>query len=174
MPYEVAPNWKGEYLPHGAAGMPASHPYQFVYARPRYLGRGKGFSGLGQTACNIASTPACSWTDSFYMSSACQAALDNCTYGSGAALPLVNPPGAGSISTADLIAQNANPTGSNVAPDAAAALIAAQNALAVSAACPAGYVAQSNGTCAPPAGFSMPWWGWALIVGGGVLLVTKR
>ncbi len=43
-----APNWKGQYLPAGAAGMPANHPQVFTYAEPRFYPR-RGFRGLGQT-----------------------------------------------------------------------------------------------------------------------------
>jgi hypothetical protein len=183
-----APNWSGEYLPHGAAGMPASHPQQFVYARPRYLGKRRGFSGLGQSApspvwtwtCNPGTVSACSALDwLFGTSAACAAGLNDCFYGANAVgasagLTLTDAPSAGPISTPEILAQSANPTGSNVAPDTAAALIAQQAATAAANACPAGYVAQSDGTCAPPSvPFSMPWWGWALIAGGVVLAVRK-
>lgn len=182
-----AANWKGAYLPWGAAGMPASHPEAFAYAEPRWIpGRGIGRyrrRGIGQAStspvwtasCNPGTVDACSWTDwLFGTSAACAAGLQQCFYaanapGASAGLNLSNPPSAGPISTAELVAQTAAPTGSNVAPDAAAALTAYQAAVAAANTCPAGTVAQSNGTCAAPSS-GVPWWAWA--VGGGLLLLA--
>lgn len=187
MPYVVAKNWKGQTLPPGALGYPRSHPNVYSYARPRYF-KGRGFAGLGQSnACNIASTPGCTWLDWIWMSDSCQAALDACFYGTnpgGAnALSLSPPPSAGPISSDTLASQTIAPTGANVAPDAAAALAAAQARTALAncptgsyavngkCACVPGYVVQSDGTCAAP-GTGVPSWVWyaAAAVGAVVLI----
>jgi hypothetical protein len=140
---------------------------------------GLGRRGLGQTGdvgviaggalataqCNIANLPQCSWLDSLWLSNGCEAALQNCTYGTGGqggtsnvlALPVA--PGAGSITTPELIQQTVTPTGSNVASDAATAL--AQVQAATAAANPA------------PAPFDIPAWVWAVLIGAGVLVVMK-
>lgn len=195
MPYELAPNWSGEYLPHGAPGMPASHPYQFVYARPRWTRR--GFTGLGQSGdvvavasglvntaqCNIANLPECSWLDGFWLSSGCEQALQNCIYATGSQGGTANvldltpggqlPPSAGPISTPELQQQTANPTGSNVGADAAAALEAYQAAVKQANACPPGTVAQSDGSCADPTKKGLPWWAYAIAAGLVLLVVVK-
>jgi hypothetical protein len=100
----AAPNWKGQYLPWGASGMPASHPQVFSFAQPKFI-PGRGFTGLGvgplpsrprrrwqarrglgQTSCSMTSLPQCSEGDivaynligSIGVSSACSQAQAAC------------------------------------------------------------------------------------------------
>jgi hypothetical protein len=143
--------------------------------------RRRGFRGLGVSdtlACNWATVPECGMSDLFSVGQACQDAINACIYpssapGQSAGLNLTPAPSAGPISTPELIAQTQAPTGSNVAPDAAAALKAYQAAVAAANTCPAGTTPQSDGTCAAPNPFSMPWWGWAAVAGVGLLVVLK-
>lgn len=189
--------------------MPRSHPYPFVYARPRFI-PGRGFTGLGrrrrygmgQTAttaggttsgggnalsCNVFNTPGCSILDAiWHESDECATALQLCMNpGSGLNIP-GTPPSAGSITTPELIAQTQNPTGSNVAPDAAAALKAYQAAVAAANQCPAGTFAADNGACCPNGftansdgsctapGGGWPWWAIPAAIGAVVLVVALK
>lgn len=197
--YQLAPSWRGQVLPPGVLGYPRSHPNVYSYARPVYIpGRGfvtlgLGRRGLGQSVSSVTSTfgcdavslPACSAWDAtqallgFTPSTACQQAIAACMQasaapGASAGLPLTTSTytGAGPISTPTLVSQTANPTGSNVIPDANTALAVAQGALAVAASCPAGTTAQSDGTCAAPSS-GIPAWLWAVLIGAGVLVVAK-
>ena len=172
MSYILAPKWKGQVLRPGALGYPASHPNVYSYARPKYYA-GRGFAGLGDSApwtptCNPGTVDACNFSDwLFGTSAACAAGLNACFYasqapGASGGINLVStPPGAGPISTPTLIQQTAVPTGSNVAPDAAAALLAYQQS-----------VAAAN----PPAvslSDSIPTWVWAVVAGLGLLAVAR-
>jgi hypothetical protein len=196
--YQLAPTWRGQVLPPGVLGYPRSHPNVYSYARPVYIpGRGfvtlgLGRRGLGQSlssvtstfGCDAVSLPACSAWDAtqallgFAPSAPCTAAIENCLQTQNAT-PLVLapggalPPGAGPISTANLVAQTATPTGSNVAPEAAAALTAYQAAVTAANQCPAGTVAQGDGTCAPPSSPGIPTWVWAALIAAGLLVVAK-
>ena len=218
--YELASNWKGQYLPPGAAGMPANHPYQFTYARPRYI-PGRGFSGLGRRrrgmgqavftpgegqlyGCTVQSVPACGFFDNFGTPSVnCQAGIAACVAAAKAAMAS---PAAGSTTPGTPGALVLTQTGVGIQIDpscvnaadpasctAALALQASSNAQIAAmkaaaagainanpcpyetddsgACCAAGQVIDANGNCSTP--FSMPWWGWAAVVGVGVLLVVK-
>ncbi len=93
-------------------------------------------------------------TFGFAVSAGCYGAVTSCMAGQSGSKGSLNltpggalPPSAGSIATTELQQQTANPTGSNVAGDAAAALAAYQAAVAAANACPAGTIAQGDGTC---------------------------
>lgn len=195
MSYVLAPRWKGQILPPGARGYPASHPNVFSFARPRYLA-GRGFFGLGQTlnpTCDILNTPGCSWTDTLWMSEACQQALSNCTYGAGAPLALtVQPPAAPVLTPGPGVGTPIPGSGTAAGYQAAAAAVAAsslpatQAANAAANACPSGMFAQPNGTCGPcPPGqtqqvdgscaapSSVPSWVWYAAAALGALVVIR-
>jgi hypothetical protein len=144
-------------------------------------------STLGCDAVSIPASKGCSLSDGaaaafgFSVSAACQTAINNCIYAANApgasaglninapsnpSAPL--PPSAGPISTPELILQTQDPTGSNVAPDAAAALKAYQAAVAAANTCPAGTTPQSDGTCAAPN--ATPWLALAGLLGVVVLV----
>ena len=188
---EAAPNWKGEYLPHGAAGMPANHPNVFSFA-PRLTRR--GFSGLGQTlASNV--DPCSGWGGIF--NSECWTELfaegtgqSTPTLAAGPQVPasaaappvpvLTSGPGVGTpIPNAGASASDYGSVASSVANATVNALNQAIQAgtpcpnltSTAGVCCAAGQVLDANGNCSTP--FLMPWWAWAALAVGGVVILAK-
>jgi hypothetical protein len=176
MAYKRAPLWTGQYLRPGDAGLPAYAPYGYqvaglsAYSMRSAVAAFKRAHGLGTCTDGNPNTGIFN-----PFSSECWATVYSSAFGSGAppAPTGVLSVGPTAPSNAQLTAAIGTDTSGGFTPSQAVidpAAVAAANVAAINA-------AQAAGTYNPNASnvpsFSMPWWGWAGLGIGAILIVKS-